>query len=113
MLVISMLVISFLTLVATFFAWRETSSRPSALNGVFASLTLLISARILLSGEAKPEMAVGLPLLAGMLLLGRGLGTWWRSKKEPNLKLPGMLWLGCGVATLSCVVGVYIKVTGS
>ena len=106
-----MIVVSFLTLVATFFAWRETSSRPAALNGVFASLTLLISARVLATGDAtRPEMAVGLPLLAGMLLLGRGLGTWWRSKKEPALKMPGILWLACAVATLSCVVGVYFRV---
>ena len=109
MLFVSLITVSFLILVATFFAWRETSSRAAAINGVFASLTLMVSARVMIGG-LQPEMAVGLPLLAGMLLLGRGLGTWWLSRKSSVLRMPATLWLLCAVATLACTVAVYCNV---
>ena len=112
MLVISSIVVSLAVLVMTLYIWRETSSRPSLFNGIFASLTLLISARLAMEGK-QPEMAVGLPILAGMLLLGRGTGTLIRSRKEPELRLTAILWLVAAVASLACAAAVYLTFTRS
>ena len=70
----------------------------------------MVSARVLVGGQ-QPEMAVGLPLMAGMLLLGRGVGVWWRSKTEPALRFPALLWLGSAIAALACVAAVWWTVT--
>jgi uncharacterized membrane protein (UPF0136 family) len=110
MLLISIFAVSLFTLVATFFIWRDTTSRPSLINGVFASLALLITAR-LVSAHTNPDMAVGLPILAGMLLLGRGMGTWWRARKEPALKHPATLWLFAGAGSLGVAAAIYYSIT--
>ena len=112
MLSIILLVVSFAILVTTFFIWRDTSSRPSLFNGIFASLALLMSAR-LVATHSNAEMAVSLPILAGMLVFGRGLGTWWRSRKETELKTPATLWLCSGVACFACACSVYYSITHS
>ena len=110
MLLVVLLTVSLAVLLITLYIWRETSSRPSLFNGIFASLTLLISGRMALAGT-QPDMAVGLPLLAGMLLLGRGIGTLWRSKKEPALRTLGTLWIASALASLGCATAVYFKFT--
>ena len=110
MLIVTLLAVSLIVLVLTFIIWRETSSRPSLFNGIFASLTLLISAR--LTAEAQQvEMAVGLPLLAGMLLLGRGVGTLIRSRKEPVLRRIAIYLIVAATASLGCTVAVYFHLT--
>ena len=52
-------------------------------------------------------MAVGLPLLAGMLLLGRGVGTWMRVKREPVLRPTAVMWLGAAIMALIGAAAVY------
>ena len=103
MLTAFLLIVSLATLFIAFSVWRETSSKQALMNGIFASLALLIGARLAVEGQ-QPDMAVGLPLLAGMLLLGRGVGTWFRSKKEPFLQQPALMWLGAGSA---CLIGAF------
>ena len=110
MLLITLLAVSLAVLLITFYIWRETSSRPSLFNGIFASLTLLISSRLMLSGT-QPDMAVGLPILAGMLLLGRGVGTLIPSRKEPVLLRFGILWIICAAASLACSSAIYFTFT--
>ena len=110
MLPITLLLVSFGILVATFFIWRDTSSRPSLFNGVFASLALLMASRLVVT-HTNPDMAVSLPILAGMLVFGRGMGTWLRSRKEPDLKSPAVLWLSSGVACFLCATSVYFSIT--
>jgi len=110
MLTITLLVVSFAILVATFFIWRDTSSRPSLFNGIFASLALLIASH-LVETHTNPDLAVSLPILAGMLVFGRGIGTWLRCRKEPELKSPATLWLCSGIACFVCATSVYYSIT--
>jgi hypothetical protein len=110
MLIASIICVSLAVLIITYFVWRDTSSRPSLFNGIFASLSLLISARLTIAGT-QPDMAVGLPVLAGMLLLGRGIGTLLRSRREPQLQNAARLWLGGAFASLACAAAVYFRFT--
>jgi hypothetical protein len=93
-------------LVCTYFVYRDTSSRPSLFNGTFASLALLLSAR-LVDAQTNPDLAVGIPILVGMLLLGRAAGTFLRGRKEPELRRPAWLWFATATASLVCAAAVY------
>ena len=74
MLVPFLLAVSLAALIASFYVWRATNSRPSLVGGIFGSLALLVSARMVSVGGLQPEMAVGLPVFAGMLYMGRAMG---------------------------------------
>src|SRR5438132_12859230 len=99
--VVLLIVISFLVLVLGFFAWRMTSSR----GAIFA--TILCSAGLLLAGyhlasKQSPQLAVIISFMAAMLLGGRGVGWWWRSRKQPELRQPSLLLIA---ASAICIVG--------
>jgi uncharacterized membrane protein (UPF0136 family) len=100
--VVLLIVISFLVLVLGFFAWRMTSSR----GAIFA--TILCSAGLLLAGyhlaaKQNPQLGVIISFMAGMLLGGRGVGWFLRSRKQqPELRQPSLLLIA---ASAICIVG--------
>lgn len=79
---------------------RITDSRSTLLNCGFGSAFLLFAAYHAVSRQ-KPEWIVVMPFLALMLFLGRTIGLWFRSRKEPEL-LPHARLLT--IATSVCLV---------
>jgi uncharacterized membrane protein (UPF0136 family) len=107
MLVPFLLVASLASLVGAFYVWRATSSRPSLISGIFGSLALLVSARMVSVGQAS-DMTVGLPLLVGMLFIGRAIGTWLRVRKESTLREIAIIWTITGTLCLTSAVWIYL-----
>jgi hypothetical protein len=91
-------------LVLGVFLKRISDSRSTSMNCFFASACLLFAAYQSLA-RTKPEWVFMLPFLSSMLFLGRTLGLWWRTKKEPELRPHAQLLTAatsiCLVATLS------------
>jgi hypothetical protein len=110
MLVVYFLVVSLAILVATFFVWRATNSRPSLISGIFGSLAMLWAASNIAGGARQPEMAVGLPILVGMLFGGRAIGTWLRVRKEPMLQQPALTWTILAVLCLGGAAWTYYAI---
>lgn len=110
MLAISLIIVSLATLTVAFLVWRETSSRPSLASGIIGSLLLLVAARHVYA-QTNPEMAVGLPLLTGLLFMGRAIGTWLRLHKDPQLRGPAIMWFVVATASLVCAATVYKTIT--
>jgi hypothetical protein len=110
MLIIYLLVVSLACLFAAFYVWRMTSSRPSLIGGIFGSLALMWVASSVNGGARQPDMAVGLPLLVGMLLLGRAIGTWMRVRKEPQLQQPALIWTVLGALSLAGGAWIYAAI---
>jgi hypothetical protein len=104
MLVPYLITVSLATLVATYYVWSATNSRSSLIGGLFGGIALLAAAGIVSGGGAaqQADMAIGLPLLAGMLFLGRAFGSWMRVHKETALRQPTEVWTVLGTL---CVTG--------
>lgn len=102
--VVLLLTISLATLVAGFFAWRMTSSRPLLLNILFSSAAILIAAGYA-GSRHNLQMSFIMPFLAAMLIAGRGGAFFIRSRRaEPELRAPSLMLLGtAGFALIGAV----------
>jgi hypothetical protein len=109
MLVITFIAVSLAIVIVAFLVWRETSSRPSLISGVIGSMLMLAAARHVWA-HTNPEMAVGMPILTGMLFGGRAIGTWLRLHKDPQLRMIALLWSCVSAACLACAAWAYVTV---
>jgi peptidoglycan/LPS O-acetylase OafA/YrhL len=108
MLVPFLVISSLASLVSAILIWRITSNRKAVIGNIFASLAQLISAKLLV-GHEKPDMAIGLVFFAGMVLLGRGLGTLFRREKEPQAKKVAWLMISTGALALAGFGWIYLS----
>jgi hypothetical protein len=106
MLVASLLVISIAILVVAFVVWRATSSRPTLISGIIGSLLMLVAARHVAT-RTNPDMAIGLPILTGMLLMGRAIGTGMRIRKDPQFRAFAVMWFVMAAACLGSAAWIY------
>ena len=103
---IVLVIVSLGTLALGFQTWRLTSSSSIILNTVVASAALLFAA-YLCSTPGRGGVAYVIPFLVAMLFAGRGIGTFWRSRKETALRLPSTLMLAAAGASLYATVATY------
>jgi hypothetical protein len=106
---IALVVVSLATLALGFQIWWLTSSRAIILNTVVATAGLLFAA-FKCSTPGRGGIAYVIPFLVAMLFAGRGVGTYWRSRKETALRLPSTLMSAtaafalCDYCGLLCVL---------
>lgn len=112
MLIPFIILSSLLNVVAAVLIWRDTSNRKAILGNMFASLALLIAAR-LVSSHTRPDMAIGLSFFAAMVLLGRGLGTLFGKNKESVAKKVAKIMIATGLLSLACFGGIYLAVANT
>ncbi len=103
---IVLVIVSLGTLGLGFQTWRLTSSKSTILNTVVASVSLLFAA-YMCTTPGRGGIAYVIPFLVAMLFAGRGVGTFWRSRKESALRLPSTLMLAVAVASLYAAVTAY------
>lgn len=86
-------------------AWtlRLTANRGVLLNTMFASGALLYAA-YQAAVRTQPEWALVLPFFATMLLAGCALGTWWRSRREDELREPVGILAGAASVCLTALL---------
>jgi len=104
---ILLLVISVAVLLLGCYLWRLTSSRSIFLNTLFGSNCMLLAAYHAASHD-KMEWAIMLPFFTTMLFGGRAVGTWWRSRKEADLRLPAQLMTGVAGLSLTATISAYL-----
>lgn len=106
---ILLLVASFAVLVLGVLSLRQVASRGVLLNTMFASGALLFAA-YQSSVRTQPDLVFVLPFFATMLLGGRALGSWWRSRRETELRAPARLLSGAaGVCFAALAVALLAK----
>lgn len=103
---IVLVIVSSATLALGFQIWRLTSSRSIILNTVVATAGLLFAA-FKCSTPGRGGIAYVIPFLVAMLFAGRGIGTYWRSRKDAALRLPSTLMLAVAAASLYATLTVY------
>lgn len=81
------------------FAWRLTGSKPTLANVIFASVALLFAAQGTYRNGANDWSAV-IAFLATMVMAGRALGTWVRSRKQEELALTARLLIVASACSL-------------
>lgn len=81
-------------------AYRATRSRPVAANVAFGSMGLLYTAWQAQKFGAGDWVAV-MVFLITMLLVGRAVGAFVRSRREPELRHPA--WMLAGAAATAAV----------
>jgi len=106
--VILLLAISLAVLLLGGYLWRITSSRSIFLNTMFGSTCMLLAAYHAASHE-KVEWAIMLPFFTTMLFGGRAMGTWWRSRKDADLRLPAQLMTGVAALSLTATISAYLS----
>lgn len=104
------IVSSLINIAAAVLIWRDTSNRKALLGNLFASMALLIAAR-LVNSHSRPDIAIGLSFFAAMVLLGRGLGTYFGKNKEVVAKKVAVIMIVTGLLCLSCFAGIYLTVS--
>ena len=97
---------SFLVLVVGVYAWQLTSSRPLLINVILSSVFLLVGAYTHFH-QQSPQLATILPFFGAMLLGGRAIGLIWRSRKETDLRWPGLLVAGLTAICMTGAVSAY------
>jgi hypothetical protein len=105
---ILLLVVSVSVLLLGSYLWRLTSSRSIFLNTLFGSTCMLVAAYHVASHE-RMEWAIMLPFFATMLFGGRAMGTWWRSRKEADLRFPAQLMAGLAALCLTATISAYMS----
>jgi hypothetical protein len=88
------------------YLWRITSSRSIFLNTLFGSTCMLLAAYHTASHH-QMEWAIMLPFFTTMLFGGRALGTWWRSRKDAELRLPAQLMAAVTALSLTATLTAY------
>ncbi len=106
-LTILLLVVSVAVLLLGSYLWRLTSSRSIFLNTLFGSTCMLVAAYHAASHD-KMEWAIMLPFFTTMLFGGRAMGTWWRSRKEADLRFPAQLMAGVTALSLTATISAYM-----
>jgi hypothetical protein len=105
---ILLLVISLAVLLLGCYLWRLTSSRSILLNTIFGSICMLLAAYHC-AMHSHLDRAVMLPFFTTMLIGGRAIGIWWRSRKETELRFPAQLLTGVAALSLTATVSVYMN----
>jgi len=108
---ILLITISLAVLLLGCYLWRLTSSRSMFLNTLFGSTCMLLAAYHCATHH-KMEWAIMLPFFTTMLFGGRAMGTWWRSRKEENLRLPAQLMTGVAALSLTATISAYMAFQG-
>jgi hypothetical protein len=83
-----------------------TSSRAILVNTIFGSLCMLLAAYHCAT-HIQMEWAVMLPFFATMVFGGRAAGTWWRCRKEADLRLPAQIMTAVTLLSLTGTLSVY------
>lgn len=104
---ILLLVISLAVLLLGCYLWRLTSSRSTLLNTIFGSTCMLLAAYHI-AAHQRMEWAIVLPFFTTMLFGGRAVGTWWRSRKDADLRLPAHIMTGVTALSLTATVSAYL-----
>ncbi|EDY16237.1 hypothetical protein CfE428DRAFT_6238 [Chthoniobacter flavus Ellin428] len=104
---ILLLGISVAVLLLGCYLWRLTSSRSILLNTIFGSTCMLLAAYHTASHQ-RMEWAIMLPFFTTMLFGGRAVGTWWRSRKESELRFPAQLMTGVTALSLTATISAYL-----
>jgi hypothetical protein len=89
------------------YLWKLTSSRSIFLNTIFGSTCILLAAYHSAT-HRQMEWAIMLPFFTTMLFGGRAVGTWWRSRKEMELRLPAQLMTAVAALALTATISAYI-----
>jgi hypothetical protein len=98
---ITLIAVSLALLGIGFWLWRLTSNRTVIMNTMFGSMGMLFAAHHALA-RVETQWAVILPFFATMLYGGRAVGTWWRSRREPELVRPAQaLWAATALALVA------------
>ncbi len=106
-LAIFLLLCSVAVLLLGGYLWRLTSSRSTLLNTIFGSACMLLAA-FHVAGHRQMTWAVILPFFTTMLFGGRAMGTWWRSRKDAELRLPARLLTAVAVLSLTATISVCV-----
>lgn len=105
--VILLLTISLAVLLLGGYLWRITGNRSVFLNTMFGSACMLLAAYHAAS-HRQMEWAIMLPFFTTMLFGGRAMGTWWRSRKDADLRLPAQLMTAVTVLSLTATISAYV-----
>lgn len=108
MLALVLIIVSALVLGGSFYIWYDVGGKPTIMIGLLGSIALLYSSR-LLSENPLPERAFALPVLMGMLMLGRAIGVLLRSWKAPSLRKIAILWFSLAGLVLSSASAIYLQ----
>jgi hypothetical protein len=97
---------SLAALVAGMYVWRLTTSRSTLMNLLASSAFLLFAAYFVVSRRVS-DLKFVLPFFAAMLTGGRAIAFLWRSRKEPELKIPGLTILFVALVSLIAAISVF------
>jgi hypothetical protein len=89
------------------YLWRITSSRSIFLNTLFGSACMLLAAYHAAT-HRQIEWAILLPFFTTMLFGGRAMGTWWRSRKDEDMRLPAQLMTAVAALSLMATISAYV-----
>jgi len=106
--VILLVCISLALLGLGFWAWVLTSSKPVVFYSLMCS-TAILFAGYFAATRQQIDLSWALPFLAAMAFAGRGGGMWWRSRKEPLLRLPASLLLCNSLLSLGGAVAAFLS----
>jgi hypothetical protein len=106
--IVLLLSISLAVLLLGCYLWRLTSSRSVLLNTIFGSACMLLAAYHT-AAHSRMEWAIMLPFFTTMLFGGRAIGTWWRSRKESDLRLPAQIMTAVTALTLTATITAYVN----
>jgi len=102
-----LLFISLMVLLLGGWLWQLTSNRSTLVNTLFGTVCLMLAAYHCASHQ-QMEWAIMLPFFTTMLFGGRAVGTWWRSRKETDLRLPAQLMTAVAALALTATISAYV-----
>jgi hypothetical protein len=103
---ILLLCVSLAVLLLGGYLWHLTSSRSIFINTLFGSTCMLLAAYHCGSHQ-QMEWAIILPFFTTMLFGGRAAGTWWRCRKDADLRLPAQLMTAVTALSLTATISAY------
>ena len=81
-------------------AWKLTGSKPILANVVFATMAFLVAAQSVYRHGPNDWSAV-IAFFSTMIIGGRALGTWLRSRRQQELAPVARLLMGASVIALA------------
>ena len=105
--VLILLAVSLGVLLLGGYLWLLTSSRSIVLNTLIGTVCMMFAASHTSTHQAV-EWAIILPFFTAMLFGGRAAGTWVRSRKNAELRLPAQIMAGVAALTLTSAFMAYI-----